>query len=168
MTTLMDYISRGVFGLASLVLMLIALALSIYSAGLIILALASGWSQAGHKLLESVGYVVIAMAVFDVAKYFMEEEVIRGREMRLASEARRSLTKFISAISIAVFIEGLVLVFRQSGEDIGLLLYPCAILVTGIGIILGLGIYQRLSAEVEEQVEATDQAAERSGAGRKK
>jgi uncharacterized protein YebE (UPF0316 family) len=165
MANIMDYVSRGVFGLASIVLMLIALALSVYSAGLIFTCLAGPWSKAGHELLEAVGYVVIAMAVFDVAKYFMEEEVIRAREMRLASEARRSLTKFISAISIAVFIEGLVLVFRQSREDIGLLLYPSAVLVTGIGIILGLGIYQRLSAEAESQVEARDIAAEENREG---
>jgi len=168
MTKLMDYIARGVFGLASVVLMLIALALSIYSAGLIIIALGGSWSDAGHRLLESIGYVVIAMAVFDVARYFVEEEVIRGREMRLASEARRSLTKFISAISIAVFIEGLVLVFRQSGEDVGLLLYPAVILFTGVAIIIGLGVFQRLSADVEAQVESRDKAAEKNGAGRKK
>ena|ERR1051325_4704719 len=167
MSHVMDYISRGVFGLASVVLMLIALALSIYSAGLIVISLAGPWSDAGHSLLESVGYVVIAMAVFDVAKYFVEEEVIRGREMRLASEARRSLTKFVSAITIAVFIEGLVLVFRQSGKDIGQLLYPAAVLVTGIGIIIGLGLYQRLSAEAESQVEARDRVAEKGGSGRK-
>src|SRR3954463_13269599 len=161
MTTIMDCVSRGVFGLASIVLMLIALALSVYSAGLIFTSLAGPWSKAGHELLESVGYVVIAMAVFDVAKYFMEEEVIRGREMRLASEARRSLTKFISAISIAVFIEGLVLVFRQSEEEIRLLLYPAAILFTGLVILLALGLYQRLSADVEAQVEARDKAAEK-------
>ena len=163
MTTVMDYISRGVFALASVVLMLIALALSVYSAGLIVAALAGGWGEAGHRLLESVGYVVIAMAVFDVAKYFVEEEVIRGREMRLASEARRSLTKFVSTIAIAVFIEGLVLVFRQSSQDMTLVLYPASILFTGVLIVLGLGLYQRLSADVEQQVEATDKAAERNG-----
>src|SRR5882672_2032382 len=168
MTNAMELISRSVFGIASLVLMLIALALSIFSAGLILVALKGPWAEAGPGLLESIGYVVIAMAVFDVAKYFFEEEVIRGREMRLASEARRSLTKFISTISIAVFIEGLVLVFRQSGQDVALLLYPSAILVTGVAIILGLGMYQRLSADVEEQVEARDKVAEKNGAGRKK
>lgn len=168
MTKVMDYISRAVFGLASVVLMLIALALSIYSAGRIVTGLAGEWSEAGHRLLESIGYVVIAMAVFDVARYFIEEEVIRGREMRLASEARRSLTKFISAISIAVFIEGLVLVFRQSEQDIRLLLYPAAILFTGLLIVLGLGFYQRLSADVEAQVEGRDQVAEKDGIGRKK
>lgn len=155
---IMDLISRGVFGLASLVLMLIALALSVYSAGLIFTALAASWKDAGMEMLGAIGYVVIAMAVFDVAKYFVEEEVIRGREMRLASEARRSLTKFVSTIAIAVFIEGLVLVFRQSNNDIGLILYPAAILITGIMIILGLGLYQRLSADVEAVVEAHDRA----------
>jgi hypothetical protein len=111
---------------------------------------------------------VIAVAVFDVAKYFVEEEVIRGREMRLPSEARRSLTKFISTIAIAVFIEALVMVFRQGGQDIALVLYPAAILVTGVLIILGLGLYQRLSAGVEQQVEARDKVAEKNGGGAKK
>ncbi len=152
----MDLVSRAVFGLAAAVLMLIALALGIYSATLTIAALRGPWGEAGTGLLESIGYVVIAMAVFDVAKYFVEEEVIRGREMRLASEARRSLTKFVSTIAIAVFIEALVMVFRQGGQDIALVLYPVAVLLAGVLIILGLGLYQRLSADVEAQVEATD------------
>src|SRR6476619_6950199 len=168
MTQAMELVSRAVFGLASVVLMLIALALSLYSAGLIAVALRGPWAEAGSGLLESIGYVVIAVAVFDVAKYFVEEEVIRGREMRLATEARRSLTKFVSTIAIAVFIEALVMVFRQSGQDIALILYQAAILFTGILIILGLGVYQRLSADVERQVEARDRVDERNGAGKKK
>ena len=161
MTGIMEFVSRGVFGIASAVLMLIALALSVYSGGLIVAALRGPWAEAGAGLLESIGYVVLAVAVFDVAKYFVEEEVIRGREMRLASEARRSLTKFISTIAIAVFIEALVMVFRQGGQDIALILYPAAILVTGVLIILGLGVYQRLSADVESRVDAKDRAQDK-------
>ena len=164
---LMDFVSRGVFGIASGVLMLIALALSLYSGWLIINALRGPWAEAGTALLELIGYVVIAVAVFDVAKYFVEEEVIRGREMRLPSEARRSLTKFISTIAIAVFIEGLVMVFRQGGQDVSLILYPSVVLFTGILIILGLGLYQRLSAGVEQQVEARDKIEERNDAKKK-
>src|SRR5882724_8826432 len=167
MTNVMEFVSRGVFGIASAVLMLIALALSIYSASLIVAAFAAEWGEAGPALLGAIGYVVIAMAVFDVAKYFVEEEVIRGREMRLASEARRSLTKFVSTVAIAVFIEGLVLVFRQSSQDIALILYPATILFTGILIILGLGAYQRLSAGVESQVDASDKVDEKAEAKRK-
>ena len=158
MSKIMDYISRGVFGLASAVLMLIALVLSIYGAGLIVTALAASWKDAGMELLGAIGYVVIAVAVFDVSKYFVEEEVIRGREMRLASEARRSLTKFVSTIAIAIFIEGLVMVFRESNKDVTMVLYPAAILLMGIATILGLGVYQRMSAGVEAEVEARDRA----------
>jgi hypothetical protein len=168
MTSLMDFVSRAVFGIASAVLMLIALALSLYSAALTMGALAGPWSEAGSGLLESIGYVVIAVAVFDVAKYFVEEEVIRGREMRLASEARRSLTKFISTIAIAVFIEALVMVFRQGNQDIALVLYPAVILLLGVVIILGLGLYQRLSADVEQQVEAKDKVDEKNDDKRRK
>jgi hypothetical protein len=157
----MEIISRVVFGLASFVLMLIALALSIYSAGLIVSAITQGWDKAGGGLLDAIGYVVIAVAVFDVAKYFVEEEVIRGRELRIASEARRSLTKFISTIVIAVFIEALVMVFRESGQDVTRILYPGAILFIGILIILGLGLYQRLSAIVEQQVDDKDKAEDK-------
>ena len=162
MSGIMEFISRGVFGIASAVLMLIALALSVYSGGLILAALRGPWAEAGAGLLESIGYVVIAVAVFDVAKYFVEEEVIRGREMRLASEARRSLTKFISTIAIAVFIEALVMVFREGSKDITMVLYPSVILFMGILTILGLGFYQRLSADVERQVDEKDKVHEKA------
>jgi hypothetical protein len=150
---IMEWLSRGVFGLASLVLMLIAIALSIYGAYLMVAALGQGLDKAGPGLLEAIGYVVIAVAVFDVAKYFVDEEVIRGREMRIAAEARRSLTKFVSTIVIAVFIEALVMVFREGGRDVSRVLYPAVILLMGILIILGLGVYQRLSAIVEQEVD---------------
>jgi hypothetical protein len=167
MSHVMDYVSRGMFAVAAAVLMLIALALSGYCAFLLVGAFRGPWDEAGTALLGAIGYVVIAVAVFDVAKYFVEEEVIRGREMRLASEARRSLTKFISTIAIAVFIEGLVMVFRQSSQDVTQIFYPTSVLLSGILIILGLGFYQRLSADVEDQVEARDKADEKNGRARK-
>jgi choline-glycine betaine transporter len=168
MANAMEIVSRGVFGIASLVLMLIALALSFYSASLIVSALGAEWGEAGPALLGAIGYVVIAMAVFDVAKYFVEEEVIRGREMRLASEARRSLTKFMSTIVIAVFIEALVMVFREGSKDITRVLYPAAILFMGILTVLALGLYQRLSADVEEQVDEKDKVHEKAAPKPKK
>ena len=108
----------------------------------------TSWADARDVILSAIGHVVIAMAVFDVAKYFVEEEVIRGREMRSATEARRSLTKFISTITIAVFIEGLVIVFRVSKDSVEQMLFPTALLLTAILIVVGLGAFQRLSVDV--------------------
>ena len=149
----MELLSRIAFASASLVLMAMSFALVICSVVEIVAVGSSSWNDAGVAMLSAIGYVVIAMAVFDVAKYFVEEEVNRGREMRAASEARRSLTKFVSTIAIAVFIEGLVIVFQASKQSLPEMVYPTALLLTAILIVIGLGIYQRLSADVEEMVE---------------
>jgi hypothetical protein len=152
----MEWLSRFAFASASLVLMAMSVALVIYGGVEIAVAGASSWKDAGAALLAGIGYVVIALAVFDVAKYFIEEEVIRGREMRSAAEARRSLTKFISTIAIAIFIEGLVIVFQASKQSLSETIYPTALLLTAIVIVVGLGVYQRLSADVEQKVEGHD------------
>jgi hypothetical protein len=151
----MEALSRFAFATASLVLMALSFALVIY--GLVDVASVglSSWKDAGSTVLAAVGYVVIAIAVFDLAKYFIEEEVIRGRELREAAEARRSLTKFVSTIAIAVFIEGLVITFQASKDDLPTMLYPTALLLTAILIVVGLGIFQRLSAEVENRLDSS-------------
>jgi L-asparagine transporter-like permease len=152
---LMEGLSRFAFASASLVLMVLSLALVIYGAVEVIGVGISSWKDAGGTILAAIGYVVIAMAVFDVAKYFVEEEVIRGRELREASEARRSLTKFVSTIAIAVFIEGLVITFQASKDDLPTMLYPTALLLTAILIVVGLGVFQRLSADVENKLDGS-------------
>src|SRR4051812_13798691 len=151
---IMEIISRLAFASAGLVLMAMSLALVVYGAIEVISAGASSWKDAGGTILAAIGYVVIAMAVFDLAKYFIEEEVIRGRELREAAEARRSLTKFVSTIAIAVFIEGLVITFQASKDDLPSMLYPTALLLTAILIVVGLGLFQRLSAEVERKLDS--------------
>jgi hypothetical protein len=152
---LMEGLSRFAFASASLVLMALSLTLVIYGAIEVISVGISSWKDAGGTILAAIGYVVIAMAVFDLAKYFIEEEVIRGRELREAAEARRSLTKFVSTIAIAVFIEGLVITFQASKDDLPTMLYPTALLLTAILIVVGLGVFQRLSAEVEKKLDSS-------------
>ena len=110
----------------------------------------------GTTLLDAVGYVIIAIAVFDVAKYLLEEEVVRARDMSSPGEARRSMTKFLSVIVIAVFLEALVAVFQTGKEKVELMLYPTLLLIAGVVLIVGLGAYQRLSASVEQQLRAAD------------
>ncbi len=148
--------SRLMFTIAAVILALFALAMSIYGIGQTFYALLY-WTDFGTTLLRGVGYIVIAIAVFEVAKYLVEEEVVREREMRSPGEARRSLTKFISTISIAVFLEGLVTVFRVSHENVRDLLYPAALLLTAITMIIGLGIFQRLSASTEQEIGTKDE-----------
>jgi hypothetical protein len=147
-----DFVSRCIFGIAAIVLALFALVLA---GSAVFDFVNTAWSRqhVGVSALTGIGYVVVSIAVFDVAKYLFEEEVVRGRELRVASEARRSLTRFISTIAIAVFLEALVIIFRVAQENVTNLFYPTFLLIAAILLVLGLGVYQRLSVTVERQVE---------------
>ncbi len=161
------FISRVMFGLAAVVLMLLALGMIVQGVVQPIAVFRRAGLDDPAAFLTSIGYVIIAIAVFDVAKFLIEEEVVHEREKRTASEARRSLTRFISTIAIAVFLEALVTVFRVSTERVTEMLYPTLLLIAGTGLILGLGMYQRLSATVERQVDERDRQkdAERRAEG---
>jgi hypothetical protein len=156
---LFDILSRIVFGAAATILMLLAIVLIV---DVLVQFASVVWARRSVSLsaLTGIGYVVVAIAVFDVAKYLVEEEVVRGREMRAAGETRRSLTRFISTIAIAVFLEALVTVFRVSQDNVTELIYPTMLFIAAILLVIGLGIYQRLSAEVEVQVGHKDKAEE--------
>lgn len=163
----MLYVSRAMFGLAALVLMLLSLGMILQGVYQPIAAFRRSGDEGSMALLSGVGYVIIAIAVFDVAKFLIEEEVLHDREKRKASEARRSLTSFISTIAIAVFLEALVTVFRVSQDRVTEMLYPTLLLVAGTGLILGLGVYQRLSVTVERQVESRDDGESATGEPRR-
>ncbi|MEW9306723.1 GNAT family acetyltransferase [Labrys neptuniae] len=146
----MEVLSRVVFTVASICLMMLAGGL-VAIAGFRVFHAAYYDGQFDNTLLDSIGFVVVGVAVFDVARYFLEEEVLRAREMRNAVEACRSLTKFMSAIVIAVFLEALVTVFKVAKQSPEQLLYPALLLFGGTAMIVGLGVYQKLSVSVERE-----------------
>src|SRR5688572_29179511 len=105
--------------------MIVAGGLIVYATIQTMVAFDAPDQDVGEALLNAVGYIVIAIAVFNVAKYIIEEEVIDPSQMRNAGEARRSITKFVSTISIAVFLEAIVVIFQTSkGGSVALMLYP--------------------------------------------
>ena len=101
-------------------------------------------------MLQAVGTIIIAAAILDVAKYMIEEEVFMNKELREPEEARKTITKIMVIISIAVSIEGLVYVFKAGTKDITLLPYPAVLIVVSVFLIVGLGIYQKLSVAIEK------------------
>ena len=157
---LYTFLTRAVFTLVSLSLMVIAGGLLLYAGTALLAVMNDPSADTGPALLDSVGYAVIAIAVFEVAKYILEEEVIDPAQMRHTGQARRSITKFISTILIAVFLEALVAVFQTSkGGDVSLMLYPTILLFGGVTMMVGLGLYQRLSTAAEAEVRKSPEAA---------
>ena len=145
----MDQLSRLWFALVGAILILLASGLVIAGMYQVATSILSAGEFINQRLLSAVGYVVIAVAVFDVAKYLLEEEVIRERELRQVGEVRRSLTRFTSTILIAVLLEAIVLIFKMAEDDVALMIYPTILLLAGVAMLVGLGIFQRMAVSAE-------------------
>jgi len=96
-------------------------------------------------LLDAIGLIVIGMAVFDVSKFLFEEEVLSSSGTKSPAKQRETLLKFLVIISIAVSLEALVFVFNAGKKDIAMLIYPTFLLIASVFVVVGLGIYQKLT-----------------------
>lgn len=137
--------------IVSAVLVAIAVALIVYAVWNAVTAIRGEGGRPVYALLSAIGLIVISLAVLDVGKYLVEEEVLRDRELRSPTEARRTLTKFMVIICIAVSLEAIVNVAKVEDSNLPDLVYPAILLLSAVAIMVGLGIYQRLSGMIESK-----------------
>ena len=143
-----ELFSKTTYFAIAIALMLMAFALVAFSVWNLITGVLTGkGSTAG--VLHSVGLIIVSVAIFDVGKFLIEEEVIRARELRSIREARRSLTKFMSIIIIATSLEALVIVFETKQEVVSHLLYPSVLLISGVMVLVGLSVFVWLSSRAD-------------------
>ena len=91
----------------------------------------------------------LAIALFDFAKTLFEEEVVLQKDTRRHSEVRRTLTRFVSSILIAISIEALLLVFKFAMTEPEKILYALALIIGVALLLLALGIYVYLGVKAE-------------------
>ncbi|MCI5208372.1 MAG: general glycosylation protein [Candidatus Electrothrix sp. ATG2] len=85
------------------------------------------------------------MAVFDVSKFLLEEEVIKSHNKITPATQKATLTKFLVIITIAVSLEALVFIFDAGKKDVALLIYPSLLLLTVCLLVISIGVYQKMS-----------------------
>ena len=94
-------------------------------------------------------FLTLALAIFDLGKTTLEEEVLMHKDIFRHSSTRRTITRFIAAILIAVSIESLLLMFKSVLGSPEFLTNAVAMMATAIGLLVGLGIYVYLGAKAE-------------------
>lgn len=149
MKKMFSFIFSGVHLFAALILIVLSLIIMGWSVYEVISNIMGG-TDFIPLILQSVGAIIISAAIIDVAQYMMEEEVFMNKELRDPEEARRTITKIIVIITIAVSIEGLVFIFKAGTKDLTLLLYPALLIAVSAILIVALGVYQKLSATIEK------------------
>jgi hypothetical protein len=136
-------IVAGLFAVAGVLL---------YAAGTEMISL---WSIGGSKEdlhMKPFGVIIfltLALAIFDLGKTILEEEVLMHKDIFRHSSTRRTITRFIAAILIAVSIEALLLMFKAALGVNGDILSAVWMMLTAVGLLVGLGIYVYLGAQAE-------------------
>ncbi|MCF6363492.1 MAG: PDC sensor domain-containing protein [Gammaproteobacteria bacterium] len=94
-------------------------------------------------------YLTLGLAIFDLAKTTFEEEVLMHKDIFRHSSTRRTITRFMAAILIAVSIEALLLMFKSALGDGEHLADAVWMMMSAVGLLIGLGLYVYLGAKAE-------------------
>ncbi|HEF3526067.1 TPA: PDC sensor domain-containing protein [Campylobacter upsaliensis] len=93
-----------------------------------------------QKIFESTIAITLALAIFDLAKTIIEEEVL-GRSRREKTGIQKTMVRFLGSIIIALAIEALMLVFKLAVGDLSQMVYVIY-LICGVTLLLaGLSVY---------------------------
>ncbi|WP_127555652.1 hypothetical protein [Saccharospirillum alexandrii] len=101
-----------------------------------------------HIATDSFGVVILitlSLAIFDLGKTIIEEEVFVHKDIHHHGSTERTITRFMSAILIAISIEALLLMFKSLLGESDQLIQAVYMMLSAVALLIGLGIYLKLS-----------------------
>jgi len=102
-------------------------------------------------VFEATILLTLALAIFDLAKTLIEEEILGRHKEHDISGPHKTMVRFLGSIIIALSIEALMLVFKFAITDPDQLLYAMYI-VAGVAMLLvGLAVYIKFTKVKNEK-----------------
>ncbi|TQR41033.1 hypothetical protein DMB95_05970 [Campylobacter sp. MIT 12-8780] len=93
-----------------------------------------------QQMFESTIAITLALAIFDLAKTVIEEEVLM-RSKKEKSGIQKTMVRFLGSIIIALAIEALMLVFKLVTGELSQMIYAIYLIVGVSVLLIGLSIY---------------------------
>jgi len=135
-----------VYGIIGVMLVLVA-GLLLLTAGISLVEVIRQHSNTPTEAFGIVILITLGLAIFDLGKTILEEEVLMHKDVHHQGSTRRTISRFMSAIVIAVSIESLLLMFKSLLGDATHLNSAVAMLCAAVALLVGLGAYLRLTNE---------------------
>ena len=120
-------------------------------------------NSASLRPFTAIIFFTLALSIFDLAKTVLEEEVLMHKDIFRHSSTRRTITRFISAILIAVSIEALLLMFKSTLGDGKHLVEAVWMMLAAVGLLASLGFYVYMGAKAETLLTKSKQDERKSG-----
>ncbi|MFO7594381.1 MAG: hypothetical protein R6X15_10100, partial [Pseudomonadota bacterium] len=109
-----------------------------------------------NGIIKTINYAVVSLATFElglglgigIGKEYTNENT--EPEENIFASVRRSITRFVAVVCIALVLEGLIMVIKYSQLDLaGNLYYPVAIIISAAVLLLSLGGFLKLTNQIE-------------------
>ncbi len=132
----------GVFHL--LALLLVGLSFSTFFNGLF-----SSDGDMVTLVIKVINTLVIALAMYELGLGVGKEYAAEEAGENIFQNIRRTITRFVGTVCIALVLEALIMIIKYSQLDLaGNLYYPVAILVACAFLLLALGAFLALTRQV--------------------
>ncbi|MCH9814445.1 MAG: hypothetical protein K0U47_10955 [Epsilonproteobacteria bacterium] len=142
-----DSISTASYGVIGFGLIVTAAFLVFYAFYLFVTVLFADNIFDMDQIFKSVIALTLGLAIFDLAKTILEQEVFYRSFKRGEGTIRKVFAKFLTSIIIALSIESLMVVFKIALHDYAQML-SAFYLIAGVSLlILSLAIYHKLTSQ---------------------
>lgn len=129
--------------------LLIVMSMLIFTAFQEITYFFKDFGKSSLRPFTAIIFFTLALSIFDLAKTVLEEEVLMHKDIFRHSSTRRTITRFISAILIAVSIEALLLMFKSTLGNGKHIIEAVWMMLGAVGLLVGLGFYVYMGAKAE-------------------
>ena len=97
-------------------------------------------------VVKCINTLVISLAMFELGAGVSKEYSSPSEESNIFVNIRRTITRFVGTICIALVLEALIMIIKYSQLDLaGNLYYPVSILFGGSMLLIALGTFLRLT-----------------------
>jgi len=104
-------------------------------------------------IIKSINTLVIALAMYELGIGVGKEYTASEEGENIFQNIRRSITRFVGTVCIALVLEALIMIIKYSQLDLaGNLYYPVAILVACSFLLLALGGFLSLTRSTCQQL----------------
>ena len=102
-------------------------------------------------VFEATILMTLALAIFDLAKTLIEEEILGRHKEQNISGPHKTMVRFLGSIIIALSIEALMLVFKFAITDPAQLIYAMYIIGGVAMLLIGLAVYIKFTKVENDQ-----------------
>jgi len=103
-------------------------------------------------IIKSINTLVISLAMYELGVGVGKEFTVKNEGESIFQSMRRTITRFVGTVCIALVLESLIMTIKYSQLELaGNLYYPVAILTSCSFLLIGLGVFLKLTSHTTER-----------------